>query len=354
MSLAASPTPTPSSFIGGEVKRPDKTHHPSELLRHPRAGRVHALDGHHRSTRRWASSSSTRRPGSTTTAVSTGQQHAVRAPASSSLAVYAITHSQLASPSWPPATWASRYMVFTLWWIALSLPRLPAHPLRVGHGPHGPQVVHRHQPALGQPGQELHPLLRPRRGVCSSLYYTLAQQPDAGPHHHRLRDDLGVHPHGHRGPDLPLRQAGQGHLGLLAVQDLEVPRHPGRGAGAPRSTSSTSASSSTSSSSPTRPSSSPRPATCILVSALGARHRSGTSSGSRRSKRVGVDVGTHLRGAAAGVSHSSARRLAGDSCKGPGRRRVMRRPGPFSRLPSSGLRRRRCGMRSFCGVPEFG
>ena len=61
------------------------------------------------------------------------------------------------------------------------VPGLPAHPVRLGHGPHGPQVVHRHQPALGVAGQEPHPLLRPRRGAARPLLHA-AHQPDAEHH----------------------------------------------------------------------------------------------------------------------------------------------------------------------------
>ena len=52
------------------------------------------------------------------------------------------------------------FLLFTLWWVALVVPGFPAHHLRLGHGPHGPQMVHRRQRALRVPGEELHPLLR--------------------------------------------------------------------------------------------------------------------------------------------------------------------------------------------------
>ena len=129
-----------------------------------------------------------------------------------------------------------------------QLPCLPAHHLRVGHGPHGAQVVHGHQPALGQPGEELHPVLRAVPGRHRALL-VLARQLHAGPHGDRHGDRLGVGRHDHRGAHLPVREARQGHLGVLTLQELEVPRHPAVSAGAPRSPSSTWASSSTSSSS---------------------------------------------------------------------------------------------------------
>ena len=46
------------------------------------------------------------------------------------------------------------------------VPGLPAHPVRLGHGPHGPQVVHGHQPPVGEPGEELHRLLRGSARAC--------------------------------------------------------------------------------------------------------------------------------------------------------------------------------------------
>ncbi len=106
------------------------------------------------------------------------------------------------------------------------VPRLPAHPLRLGHGPHGSQVVHGHQPEVRQPGEEPHSVLRARpdhdRGVR-----LLAERIDAGSCGHGARDLLGVRRDRHRGADVPLREALQGHLGRLAVQDVEDRRYPG-------------------------------------------------------------------------------------------------------------------------------
>ena len=41
------------------------------------------------------------------------------------------------------------YMLFSLLVRGAELPRLPAHHLRLGHGPHGPQVVHVDQRRAG-------------------------------------------------------------------------------------------------------------------------------------------------------------------------------------------------------------
>ena len=102
-----------------------------------------------------------------------------------------------------------------------ELPGVPAHHLRLGHGPHGSQVVHGHQPALREPGQEPRPVLRPRPDHDRRVRL-LAERGDARPRRDRARDLLRVRRHGHRGPDLPLRQARQGRVGRIAVQDLEA------------------------------------------------------------------------------------------------------------------------------------
>ncbi len=119
------------------------------------------------------------------------------------------------------------FMLFCFWYVALSYPRLPADHLRLGHGPHGPEVVHRHQPALGVAGQELHPLLRALPGRHRAVHL-LDRRVHAGPDRHRHGDRLRVGCHDDRGPGLPLHEALQGHLGLLAVQELEVPRRAAR------------------------------------------------------------------------------------------------------------------------------
>ncbi len=125
---------------------------------------------------------------------------------------------------------------------------LPAHHLRLGHGPHGSQVVHLDQPALGEPGQELHPLLRALPGGDRAVHL-LAGQLHAGPHDHRHGDRLGVGHHHHRGArSSPTRSAPKASGSRRRTR-------PGSSSAsrwspwAPRSLSSISPSSSTSSSS---------------------------------------------------------------------------------------------------------
>ena len=146
-------------FVAGEVKRPDKTLITRQLHRHPDPGAVHDLDGaldvprdavrlhlvdgvdrqqrRHRGLQP-ALPAQLHEPGLR------GQLELVRRAGGERL-----VHPVL------------------LLVRGAELPRLPAHHLRLGHGPHGSQVVHVDQPALGEPGQELHPVLRPLPGAPS-------------------------------------------------------------------------------------------------------------------------------------------------------------------------------------------
>ncbi len=158
----------------------------------------------------------------------------------------------VAHSNWFVALAASgSYMLFCFWYVALSYLAFPRIIFAWGMDRMGPKWFTSINAALGEPGQELHPLLRPLPGGDRALHL-LARRLHAGAHGDRHGDRLGVGRHHHRGAHLPLREARQGHLGVVAVQDLEVPRHPARQLGRRWSPSSTSASSSTSCSSPRR------------------------------------------------------------------------------------------------------
>ena len=90
------------SFIGGEVKRPDKTHHLGQPVRDPGAVRLHALDRGRAAYSRWATSSSAPAPGTTTTAPIEGFNMPYGYGSNFiDLAVYIDRHAA-SGPSWSP------------------------------------------------------------------------------------------------------------------------------------------------------------------------------------------------------------------------------------------------------------
>ena len=76
------------------------------------------------------------------------------------------------------------YVAFTLWWIALSYLAFPRILFAWGMDRMGPKWFTDINPRFASPGQEPHPLPRPRRGLLV-LYYVVLHQPDAEHHRHR-------------------------------------------------------------------------------------------------------------------------------------------------------------------------
>ena len=111
------------------------------------------------------------------------------------------------------------YVAFTLWWVALSYLAFPRILFAWGMDRMGPKWFTDINPRWASPvknyivGFVLGELLL-------VLYYTLLTQPAAEHHRHRVPGHVGVHPDRPRGAAVPLREAGEGRVGVLAVPDL--------------------------------------------------------------------------------------------------------------------------------------
>ena len=122
------------------------------------------------------------------------------------------------------------YVAFTLWWIALSYLAFPRILFAWGMDRMGPKWFTDISPRWASPVKNYIVCFVLGEALLDPLLHA-AHRRHAEHHRHRLPGDLGVHPHGDRRAALPLREALQGRLGVLALPDLEVPRRAGRGLG---------------------------------------------------------------------------------------------------------------------------
>ncbi len=125
------------------------------------------------------------------------------------------------------------YVAFTLWWLALSYLAFPRILFAWGMDRMGPKWFTDINPRWASPVKN-YVVCFVLGEALLVLYYTLAHQPAAEHPGDRLPGHVGVHPDGDRRAALPVREAGQGRVGLVAVQDVEVPRPAGGRLGRPR------------------------------------------------------------------------------------------------------------------------
>ena len=121
---------------------------------------------------------------------------------------------------------ALSFLAFDLWWVALSYLAFPRIIFAWGMDRMGPKWFTDVNPRWASPVKN-HVLCFVLGEIGIALYTLWQNNPMQGLTVTGARDLLGVRCHRHRGSGLPVRQEGQGHLGRVAVPDLEDRRHPG-------------------------------------------------------------------------------------------------------------------------------
>src|SRR5450756_2510592 len=119
------------------------------------------------------------------------------------------------------------YMLFCFWYVALSYLAFPRIIFAWGMDRMGPTWFTFINPRWASPVKN-YILCFVLCQAAIALYSFWLGRLHAGSHGHGHGDRLGVGHHHRRGAHLPLREALQGHLGVVALQDLEVPRRPAR------------------------------------------------------------------------------------------------------------------------------
>ena len=112
------------------------------------------------------------------------------------------------------------FLAFNLWWIALSYLAFPRIIFAWGMDRMGPKWFTDINPRFASPVKN-HILCFVLGQIMIAVYVFWQNEAMQGLAVTGARDLLGVRRDRHRGPALPLRQARQGHLGRVAVQDLE-------------------------------------------------------------------------------------------------------------------------------------
>ena len=136
--------------------------------------------------------------------------------------------------AWPPSSMHNKvvlflmafsFLLFTLWWVALSYLAFPRIIFAWGMDRMGPKWFTDVNARFASPVKN-YILGFVLAEILIALYVLLVERPDAGSVGDGSRDLLGVRRDGHRRGHLPLLEALQGHLGVLAVPEVEDLRHP--------------------------------------------------------------------------------------------------------------------------------
>ena len=121
---------------------------------------------------------------------------------------------------------ALSFLLFTLWWIALSYLAFPRIIFAWGMDRMGPKWFTDVNARFASPVKN-YILGFVLAEILIALYVFWLHDPDAGPVGDGSGDLLGVRRHRHRGGHLPVLQAVQGHLGVVALPQVEALGHPG-------------------------------------------------------------------------------------------------------------------------------
>ena len=113
------------------------------------------------------------------------------------------------------------FLAFDLWWVALSYLAFPRIIFAWGMDRMGPKWFTDINPRFASPVKN-HVLCFVLGQIMIAVYIFWQQRDDAGACGHGPGDLLGVRRDRHRRAALPVREEGAGHLGRVAVQDLEA------------------------------------------------------------------------------------------------------------------------------------